>query len=68
MCGIAGIIHYSNPINPQLIQNMTETPHARGPDATGYWNDTHCSFGHKRLIVVDPSGGVQPFSWGSYHF
>lgn len=67
MCGIAGIIQYGKPLDSQLIQNMTETLHARGPDATGYWNDTHCSFGHKRLIVVDPSGGIQPFRWGNYH-
>lgn len=41
---------------------MTETLSKRGPDDTNIWTDTHVSFGHKRLTVVDPVGGKQPMT------
>lgn len=34
----------------------------RGPDESNVWITRHAAFGHKRLIVVDPSGGSQPMT------
>ena len=39
---------------------MTDRLSPRGPDASGYWITPRAAFGHRRLIVVDPVGGVQP--------
>lgn len=66
MCGFAGIVDFhSTESRLTTLKKMTETLHTRGPDADGYFEDAHCSFGHKRLIVVDAEGGKQPFSLAS---
>lgn len=36
MCGILGIINHKQPIDTQLLFNMTETLKHRGPDGEGY--------------------------------
>ena len=41
---------------------MTATLAKRGPDDENVWSDTHVSFGHRRLTVVDPVGGKQPMT------
>ena len=41
---------------------MAKTLHLRGPDDINAWTSTHGGFGHARLVVVDPEGGVQPMS------
>lgn len=33
----------------------------RGPDSAGWWIGRHAWLGHRRLAVVDPEGGAQPF-------
>jgi asparagine synthase (glutamine-hydrolysing) len=62
MCGIAGIINLDKDIrkNQKFIADMTYTLKKRGPDAVGYYIDKHVLLGHRRLIVVDPTGGTQP--------
>ncbi|HDR7696190.1 TPA: asparagine synthase (glutamine-hydrolyzing), partial [Bacillus thuringiensis] len=32
----------------------------RGPDAEGHWFSKRAALGHRRLIVIDPEGGLQP--------
>lgn len=32
---------------------MTDALSHRGPDADGYWNDSTCALGHRRLKIVD---------------
>ncbi|WP_342526447.1 asparagine synthase (glutamine-hydrolyzing) [Chryseomicrobium sp. FSL W7-1435] len=66
MCGIVGVVQYDEPFDLQVLSLMTDTLHERGPDATGFWHDENCAFGHKRLIVIDPEGGQQPFIWEQY--
>lgn len=39
---------------------MNEQHKGRGPDAEGTWLSRHVLLGHRRLIVIDPAGGVQP--------
>jgi len=62
MCGIAGWISYKNDLRNQepVIAAMTATMALRGPDAGGLWIDRHVAFGHRRLAIIDLSGGVQP--------
>ncbi|MHB8124859.1 MAG: asparagine synthase (glutamine-hydrolyzing) [Desulfitobacteriaceae bacterium] len=62
MCGIVGWIDWEKNLltQKQVLKKMTQTLSARGPDAEGYWDSPEVSFGHRRLIVVDPSGGTQP--------
>jgi asparagine synthase (glutamine-hydrolysing) len=62
MCGIAGWIDWEQDLtqNRPVLEKMTETLTPRGPDASGYWISPRAAIGHRRLIVVDPTGGAQP--------
>ncbi|MDR2266896.1 MAG: asparagine synthase (glutamine-hydrolyzing) [Christensenellaceae bacterium] len=63
MCGIAGQVNYSgNMPDRTIFKTMSTTLSKRGPDANGEYGDTHCHLVHRRLIVIDPLGGVQPMS------
>lgn len=64
MCGIAGWIDFSKTLTEEgaVIRAMTEAMTRRGPDAEGFWASEHALFGHRRLIVVDPQGGLQPMA------
>ena len=64
MCGISGWVDFHRDMRKEskTIEKMANTLSKRGPDETNIWNDLHVGFGHKRLIVVDPSGGRQPMS------
>ena len=64
MCGIAGWVSYDRDIRVEsekrILETMTRTMARRGPDAGGLWTDRHVGFGHRRLAVIDLTGGVQP--------
>ncbi|HVJ34055.1 MAG TPA: asparagine synthase (glutamine-hydrolyzing) [Terriglobia bacterium] len=62
MCGIAGWVSYNGDLRAQesVIAAMTETMALRGPDARGMWIDRHVGLGHRRLAIIDLTGGVQP--------
>lgn len=64
MCGITGWIDWTQNLSGQrpVLESMTQTLQLRGPDASGYWLSEHAAFGHRRLIVVDPLGGLQPMT------
>jgi len=32
----------------------------RGPDSDGFYHDSHCSLGFRRLSIIDVEGGTQP--------
>lgn len=57
MCGIAGIAGRSD---PALMQRMTDLLAHRGPDGEGFHHGPGVSLGHRRLVVLDREGGVQP--------
>ncbi len=57
MCGIAG---FTGQAAPGVLQAMTSAIAHRGPDAQGVWNDDKVSLGHRRLSILDLSGGAQP--------
>ena len=62
MCGIAGYIRYKKDISMEkpIIEEMTQRLAHRGPDDFGYYISPHALLGHRRLVVVDPTGGTQP--------
>ncbi|MGA8942370.1 MAG: asparagine synthase (glutamine-hydrolyzing) [Thermoactinomyces sp.] len=62
MCGITGWIDFTKDLTREkkILQQMNRTLANRGPDAEGTWFSPHAAFGHQRLIVIDPEGGVQP--------
>ena len=65
MCGIAGYIpHYGNEPNLLRLEEMCNRLVHRGPDAAGYFCDDRVALGHRRLSIIDLSGGSQPLPGG----
>ena len=62
MCGITGIISFKKSLKNQenILKDMTSTLVNRGPNQEGSYINNNVMLGHRRLIVVDPEGGVQP--------
>ncbi|MFY4775676.1 asparagine synthase (glutamine-hydrolyzing) [Metabacillus sp. RGM 3146] len=62
MCGIAGWVDWARDLSNQqpILKEMTDSIIHRGPDADGFWFSEKAAFGHRRLIVIDPEGGLQP--------
>ena len=64
MCGLAGC--YQQPDGRKLADVMTDRITHRGPDAGGVWSyeDERVSLhlGHRRLSIIDLSGGSQPMT------
>ena len=62
MCGIAGVVDLSGQlVDRQLVRQMCEEMVQRGPDANGFYDGEHFSFGHQRLSILDLSPrGNQP--------
>lgn len=59
MCGIAGFVGRGERAD---LERMTRAIAHRGPDADGHWIDekTAVHLGHRRLSIVDLTGGGQP--------
>ncbi len=68
MCGITGLIHFQRELvnEKETVSKMAATLKKRGPDDFNVWTTRHAAFGHTRLVVVDPAGGVQPMTRGAY--
>ncbi|NMP23234.1 asparagine synthase (glutamine-hydrolyzing) [Sulfobacillus harzensis] len=64
MCGIAGWIDYQrNLVHEQRqLEAMAQPMTCRGPDGSGTWISPHAGLAHRRLVVIDPEGGMQPMS------
>jgi len=63
MCGIAGIVDLRGreAISPVRLRAMTDAIARRGPDGEGHWLAPGIGLGHRRLAIIDPEGGEQPF-------
>jgi asparagine synthase (glutamine-hydrolysing) len=64
MCGIAGFVAVEG-IGPGATERairMRDVLTHRGPDAAGLWADDYAVLAHRRLSIVDLSGGQQPLS------
>lgn len=67
MCGIAGILNFdgTDRLDRAELQRMAAVLQHRGPDDTAVYLDPatgRCGLAHRRLIVIDPAGGAQPFA------
>jgi len=63
MCGICGAFSFSGaPIDRELIGKMTRVIQHRGPDGAGSYVSGCVGLGHRRLSIIDLSGGAQPIS------
>lgn len=64
MCGIAGLVNFKDNIvkEKDILKKMIKTLERRGPDAEGSYISSNVLLGHRRLVVVDPKGGVQPMT------
>ncbi|WP_409272742.1 asparagine synthase (glutamine-hydrolyzing) [Pseudomonas sp. KCJK9111] len=62
MCGITGWVDFTRDLRDQrpLVEKMTTSLTRRGPDAEGIWQGQHAVLGHRRLAIIDLSGGAQP--------
>lgn len=65
MCGIAGFIDFNKNTSREVLVQMTEAMHHRGPDDAGFevYDSPHATigFGQKRLSILDLSPlGHQP--------
>ena len=76
MCGIAGFFDadasfLSNEEQYQiLLAKMGRTLKHRGPDASGTLLCNRCGLAHRRLSIIDITGGAQPMSkiYSDYHY
>ena len=62
MCGICGIVNFNvtEPVDPRVVERMTNAQAHRGPDDSGYFIEGNAGLGHRRLSIIDLSGGKQP--------
>lgn len=64
MCGIAGIISFSDkPVSSEQLISMSEVLRHRGPDGDGVWINAQKNVGlvHRRLAIIDLSdAAAQP--------
>src|SRR5205809_3051185 len=64
MCGIVGIVNLDprETVDEALLKRMRDVLRHRGPDGEGLWAEGPVGFGHRRLAIVDVSGGQQPMA------
>ncbi|MFN8179579.1 MAG: asparagine synthase (glutamine-hydrolyzing) [bacterium] len=65
MCGICGVVSLRGALDPSLgaaIPAMAHTLRHRGPDDAGEFQCPRGALGHRRLAIIDRSGGHQPLS------
>lgn len=62
MCGIVGIVDLKGdrPIDRELLVRMNDSIAHRGPDGDGIHVSPGVGLGHRRLSIIDVSGGAQP--------
>jgi asparagine synthase (glutamine-hydrolysing) len=62
MCGIAGIFdtRERRPIDKDVLEKMNQTQFHRGPDDGGVHVEPGVGLAHRRLSIIDLSGGHQP--------
>ena len=64
MCAIAGILKYDQRerVERSRLGRMAEVQRHRGPDGGGLWIDGPVGLAHRRLAIIDVSGGHQPMT------
>ncbi|OGG50201.1 asparagine synthase (glutamine-hydrolyzing) [Candidatus Kaiserbacteria bacterium RIFCSPHIGHO2_01_FULL_54_36b] len=64
MCGITGYLGGRE--EKDVIQRMARAIEHRGPDAERFFSDGACTFGFRRLAIIDLETGDQPMTFGAY--
>jgi asparagine synthase (glutamine-hydrolysing) len=62
MCGIAGLVREDRGAHPELLDRMVRSMWRRGPDGEGRFERGPAAIGMRRLAILDPAGGQQPFA------
>ena len=62
MCGIAGVLDYSNSTKLDTIEKMLKIIQHRGPDEGGTFAQGPILLGHRRLSILDLKQGRQPMT------
>jgi asparagine synthase (glutamine-hydrolysing) len=63
MCGIFGVFDRNGgPVTHELIQRMGSVLQHRGPDGEGRYVCNQIGLGHRRLSIIDVTGGSQPIT------
>ena len=60
MCGIAGKLSLTEPVDRVLLERMCEVIEHRGPDSRGVFVDQGVGLGVQRLRIIDLETGDQP--------
>jgi asparagine synthase (glutamine-hydrolysing) len=60
MCGIAGVLDSSGPVDASVIQSMCAAMEHRGPDFRGIHLEDGLGLGAQRLAIIDIAHGDQP--------
>src|SRR5690606_11890664 len=62
MCGIVGIFDSNGirPVDASLLSRMNDSQYHRGPDVYGILIDPGIGLDHRRLSIIDLSGGALP--------
>jgi asparagine synthase (glutamine-hydrolysing) len=67
MCGFVGILNKNgHGVRPEILRDMANTIHHRGPDEEGMFISENCGFYHKRLSIIDLKTGQQPMTYQDY--
>ncbi len=53
MCGISGILDWSQPLPQEILLNMIRRLSHRGPDAEGVFIESPIGLAHRRLSIID---------------
>ena len=62
MCGIAGMVNFDGrPVHPRDLHPISEALAHRGPDGEGACYRHNVGLAHRRLAIIDPHTGMQPF-------
>ena len=62
MCGIAGIVRFDGqPVDPGELAALNRALGHRGPDGEGVHRAQGVGLAHRRLAIIDPGAGQQPF-------
>jgi asparagine synthase (glutamine-hydrolysing) len=63
MCGICGVVSLGDtPVDATELQPLNDAMRLRGPDDEGVFTDGRAGLGHRRLSIIDLSGGHQPMA------
>lgn len=65
MCGITGFVNFKKDIQNEfdILKNMCQTLHRRGPDEEGFYVSRQALLAHRRLSIIDIENGKQPMSY-----